>query len=323
MACGGGTQSAAPVPDPVVDAGRDALADVVEVDTDEPEEVGEDVEGDVPERPMTPDFLGEDAGDEVEGVLQVLTYNVAGLPQGVSSSDPVRNIPQISPKLNAYDLAMVQEDFWYHTELKAEVDHPYLTVSWRETDPLSDNIGDGLNRFSRKPFGAFERVDWGACHGRFECANDCLATKGFSYGVMALANGVKVDVYNLHAEAGGCDEDYIAREAGIEKLIDFAQARSEGRAILMMGDFNLHVVRDEADGVLFGHLLDALGLRDACWEVDCGDERIDRILMRDAEGLSLRTLSWEVPPEFVTASGEDLSDHKPVAIELGWSVVVD
>ena len=65
-------------------------------------------------------------GDDTDqGEFSVLTYNVAGLPEPLSGSSPSVNTPQISPMLNAYELVLVQEDFWYHHELIAEVDHPY------------------------------------------------------------------------------------------------------------------------------------------------------------------------------------------------------
>ena len=69
-----------------------------------------------------------------------LAYNVAGLPQGISGSDPERNLPLISPLLNDYDVVLTQEDFdwWtplaglldfrnYHARLRADATHPYRT----------------------------------------------------------------------------------------------------------------------------------------------------------------------------------------------------
>lgn len=304
--------------------GRDTgdVADLADAgDTPDAPDTADDPDvPDVPDvpPPQTEDYLDEDAGDATEGTARILTYNVAGLPQGISSSNPVEFIPQISPLLNTYDLVLAQEDFWYPEQLRADIDHPYVTVPYRTERPETENVGDGLNRFSRYPFGRFERRAWPRCHGQFDCASDCLASKGFSYARTLLANGVVVDVYNLHMEAGGCTEDLTARAEGVETLIAFALEHSEGQAIVMGGDFNLHVVRDEEDGVLYDHLMTALGLRDACWDVDCGDERIDRFLLRDSDQVALTTTAWSVPREFVSPEGEDLSDHKPIAIELQW-----
>ncbi|HNC65195.1 MAG TPA: hypothetical protein PK075_11140 [Chitinophagales bacterium] len=41
-----------------------------------------------------------------------MTYNVAGLPEGINSDQfPSRHIPLISPLLNNFDVVNVQEDF--------------------------------------------------------------------------------------------------------------------------------------------------------------------------------------------------------------------
>src|SRR5688572_5820705 len=45
------------------------------------------------------------------GTIRFLTYNVAGLPEGVSKSHPAANTPLMSPLLNDFDLVVVQEDF--------------------------------------------------------------------------------------------------------------------------------------------------------------------------------------------------------------------
>src|SRR5688572_4369456 len=45
------------------------------------------------------------------GTLLALTYNVAGLPEGLSQSMPMRNTPIIGPLLNDYDLVFLQESW--------------------------------------------------------------------------------------------------------------------------------------------------------------------------------------------------------------------
>ena len=251
------------------------------------------------------------------GELTVLTYNVAGLPQGISSSDPERNIPQISPLLNGFDLVLVQEDFWYHQELVAQVQHPHRSEPWTD-DPAQDGMGDGLNRFSQLAFGELERVPWYSCHGRLECASDCLATKGWSYARHTLDEGVEVDVYNLHKEAGSCPEDVEIRANAAEHLVEAIAARSEGRAVIVAGDFNLKVDRP-GDGDSLRRIVEGAGLTDACEAVACGDQRIDMIMVRGSDDLELEVLSWWLPEEFVDAeTGEALSDHLPVAASLRY-----
>lgn len=252
------------------------------------------------------------------GELSVLTYNVAGLPEGISGSNPETNIPQISPLLNDFDLVLVQEDFWYHTELVAEVMHPHQSAPWSQMPALED-IGDGLNRFSDFEFGELERVAWYDCHGQVDCASDCLATKGWSFARHTLADGVEIDVYNLHMEAGGCPEDIEIRTQAADDLAEAIMTRSEGRALIVAGDFNLRAT-DPEDVEPLQRIVEGANLTDACDALDCGDQRIDHIMVRDGTDLRIEVLSWSTPEQFVEArTGEPLSDHLPVAATLRYT----
>jgi endonuclease/exonuclease/phosphatase family metal-dependent hydrolase len=252
------------------------------------------------------------------GELTVLTYNIAGLPQGISDSDPERNIPQISPLLNAFELVLVQEDFWYHEELVAEVMHPHRSEPWTD-DPLEDGVGDGLNRFSQFAFGELERVPWYDCHGQLDCSSDCLATKGWSFARHTLDEGVEIDVYNLHMEAGSCPEDIEIRANSAIHLVEAIEARSEGRSVIVAGDFNLKETRPR-DMDSLQHIIEGAGLTDACQAVACGDQRIDMIMVRGTPDLEIEVLDWWLPEEFVDAeTGDPLSDHLPVAASLRYT----
>ena len=58
---------------------------------------------------------GEPEPELQSGSFTMLTYNVAGLPDGLNDDqNPEVNIPQMAPHLNPYDLVVVQEDFSYH-----------------------------------------------------------------------------------------------------------------------------------------------------------------------------------------------------------------
>lgn len=257
-------------------------------------------------------------GPVAEGSLDVLTYNVAGLPQGISSSDPERYIPQISPLLNAYPLVLVQEDFWYHTELTADVTLPHASEPHND-DPEANGIGDGLNRFSEFPFDpVIERVPWYACHGQLDCSSDCLASKGWSFSRMTVDEGVELDVYNLHMEAGGCPEDLEIRTNSAVDLAEAIAARSEGRALIVAGDFNLRAT-DPEDVEPLMLVMDGAGLIDACDAVGCDDQRIDHIMIRSGDRVALTVENWRVPEEFVDAEdGAALSDHLPVASVIAY-----
>src|SRR5262249_4645301 len=109
------------------------------------------------------------------GAFGVLTYNIAGLPDGLSSAPTERAAATtaIGQRLGPYDIVHVQEDFNYHANLYAADTHPYRT-------PTSGGagIGSGLNTLSGIPYDAddFERVQWNSCQLD---SGDCLTPKGF------------------------------------------------------------------------------------------------------------------------------------------------
>ena len=253
-------------------------------------------------------------GASSSGSFSVLTYNVAGLPQGISGGNPTVNTPLISPLLNPFDLVYVQEDFSFHAALVSAVTHPHLSL------PLSTGgaLGDGLNRLARFPFSNFTREAWQVCHGTFDSGSDCLTKKGFSVGSHQLADGVSVDVYNLHMDAGhNSQEDYKARQAQVQQLLAAIQKRSVGLPVIVAGDTNL---KDSQDEVMLQVLLDGAGvegrlprprLRGACPHRSHHVPR-QRHAHAHAEELA-RGLN------FVDGAAKPLSDHEAVAVDFDWS----
>jgi hypothetical protein len=271
--------------------------------------------------------------------LSVLSYNVAGLPAGISSSNPQFNTVQISPRLNAFDLALVQEDFFYHDDLISQAVHPFISVKDTRNAPLVEELGldlglgDGLNTFSFSPFDGFRRVQWSSCFGDFTnvatSAADCLATKGFTLARHELAPHTWVDVYNLHADAGGGPDDLEARRTNIRQLRDYILAHSAGRAVIVLGDTNSRYTR-AAD--VLPELLATTGLSDVWVELvrggvlpavgpsvgDCDTdavacERVDKIFYRSSDRVQITPLAYDVPLDWVDAMGVQLSDHEPVS----------
>ena len=167
------------------------------------------------------------------GTFNVLTYNVAGLPEGLSSGSPEKNTPLISPRLGAYEVVNVQEDFNYHAALYAGDNHPYRTATSGGVP-----FGDGLNTLSAYPFGDFARVKWDRCNG-----TDCLTPKGFTFARVRLAEGVFVDLYNVHANAGSTDADLSARRTNIDPALAIRHRELLGNAVIIMGDTNTRYTR--------------------------------------------------------------------------------
>lgn len=245
------------------------------------------------------------------GTFTVLTYNVAGLPQGISQGQPVLNTPKISARLDGFDIVLTQEDFFYGKELKSKATHPYYA-------PRSEagTLGDGLSRFSVFPITAVDHQAWEVCHGYLWYANDCLTPKGFSFARHTIAPGVEIDIYDLHADAGRDQGDMEARSKGVDQLIAYIKKNSEGRAVIIGGDTNLR--SRPIDEASFKRLLDSLGLTDACAEVGDGKPRLDRVVYRSGQGVELKAVRHQVEHEKFSVAGLPLSDHLPISVTFEW-----
>jgi endonuclease/exonuclease/phosphatase family metal-dependent hydrolase len=247
------------------------------------------------------------------GKLRVVTYNVAGLPEGISASRPATNSPLIGERLNRYDLVLVQEDFAYGRELRARVRLPYQSGAFVRGERY--DFGDGLSVFSRFPFAELERTAWTACHGITGDYFDCLTPKGFTVTTLTLGDGVVLDVYDAHLDAGSSDGDRAARTAQLEQLAAAIILHSEDRAVLLGGDFNL----DANERTKLERFERATGLADACSALRCPHEaRVDRVLFRASGRVELSPLHWRIAPGFLDTRGVPLSDHAPVAVDFHW-----
>jgi endonuclease/exonuclease/phosphatase family metal-dependent hydrolase len=268
------------------------------------------------------------------GTLTVLTYNVAGLPEGLSSAPSPRQsaTTEIGRRLGPFDLVDVEEDFNYHASLYAADGHPYRT-------PTSGGagIGSGLNTLSNYPYDVddFERVHWNSCQLD---SGDCLTPKGFTFLRVRLAEGDDVDVYNLHTNAGTSSGDESSRASNLAQLTAFLRAHSTGNAVVVMGDTNTRYTR--ADDTIAAFAADN-GLTDAWVQLERGGvapaagsptlgcdenaitdtcEVVDKILYRSNPLLTLTATAYhDEHAGFLTASGAMLSDHDPISVRFSWA----
>jgi hypothetical protein len=283
------------------------------------------------------------------GTIRALSYNVAGLPEGISGSHPAVNTPLISPKLNAYDLVAVQEDWvdfdppvpgfdFHHDDLIAAADHPYKSVPappayGRDPRRPSAATADGLNLLSRYRLSDSVHTMWNGCFGGADTADggaaDCLALKGFTFTRATLADGVEVDVYDLHGEAGGTAEDQRLQTEDFRQLAAFLATFSAGHAVILTGDTNLHTdgrhpdASGTADREIWRAFLTATGLADVCDTLSCGPDgdAIDKLALRSSPALTLTARSHQFAPEFVDAAGAPLSDHRALAVTIDWQAL--
>ncbi|MEV7323538.1 jacalin-like lectin [Streptomyces sp. NPDC093970] len=270
------------------------------------------------------------------GTFSVLTYNVAGLPEWLSSASTPRDTSttEIGRRIAPYDIVNVQEDFDYHAYLYSTDTHPYRTAT-----SGGAGIGSGLNTVSDHAWDGddFERVRWNSCQVD---SGDCLTPKGFTFMRERLAEGVYVDFYNLHTNAGTNDGDEASRADNLDQLTSFISAHSAGNAVVVMGDTNTRYTR-AADTI--AEFASANGLTDAWVQLVRGGsapakgsdalvcdqtgttvpdtcEVVDKVLYRGSRLVTLDATSYgNEHAGFLDSAGLMLSDHDPVAVGFSWS----
>ncbi|MFD5543386.1 jacalin-like lectin [Streptomyces sp. NPDC127079] len=270
------------------------------------------------------------------GTFSVLTYNVAGLPQGLSSAPTPRDTSttEIGRRIAPYDIVNVEEDFNYHAYLYATDTHPYRTAT-----SGGAGIGSGLNTVSNYAWDGddFERVHWNSCQVD---SGDCLTPKGFTFMRERLAEGVYVDFYNLHTNAGTNDGDEASRADNLNQLTSFISTHSAGNAVVVMGDTNTRYTRS-ADTI--AEFAAANGLTDAWVQLIRGGsapakgsdalvcdqsgatvpntcEVVDKVLYRGSKLVNLKATSYNNEhAKFLTSDGLMLSDHDPITVGFSWS----
>lgn len=263
----------------------------------------------------------------------VLTYNVAGLPEPLSSSKPATNTPLISPILNGYDIIAVQEDFAYHNQLIKSVTHPYLT-------PTSGSVpgGDGMNFISKYPLYDYDRETWNKRSGVFDNGSDQLTPKGFMYAQYQLEPGVYVDIYTLHTDAGDDASSYAARCDNMTQIANYIKTYSNGNAVIVMGDTNSRYTRKQDN--FETTLMQQCGLRDPWIDIirkgsvpadgdalmDASNkngpnyEVVDKVLYRSSKSVTLNALSYRIEDtKFVDSKGNQLSDHYPLTVQFQYT----
>ena len=268
------------------------------------------------------------------GTLSLLSYNVAGLPQGLSSAPTPRDsaTTAIGQRLGPYDIVHVEEDFNYHANLYAADTHPYRT-------PTSGGAGtgSGLNTLSDYPYDTddFERVHWNSCQVD---SGDCLTPKGFTFMRVRLAEGIYVDFYNLHTNAGTSSGDESSRADNLSQLSTYIASHSAGNAVVVMGDTNSRYTRS-ADTI--AGFAAANGLTDAWVKLERGGsapaagspdlvcdetaitntcEVVDKVLYRSGPLVSLTATYYNNDhAAFLDSSGAMLSDHDPINVRFSWT----
>jgi endonuclease/exonuclease/phosphatase family metal-dependent hydrolase len=268
-------------------------------------------------------------GDSVS--LSLLTYNIHGLFWGVAKDDlPRDRMPTIGRLSNQYDVVLYQEDFEYHDVLRKQLGRytsfrgsglgydprrvlmkalmtPFALVVPRFSAPY----GAGVSALVRSDWAApddVDRGDYGSCHRWFGSRGDCWANKGWLRVGIQPGNGVPVDLYTTHLDAGPGTSSQRVRRRQLRRLADAIERLSAGRAVIVAGDLNLSIKRS-LDEVSMREFRERLGLLKsgvaselAIWN------RRDCIIYRDGPQTTLELESAGRATEFVR-DARALSDH--------------
>ncbi|KAL1946645.1 hypothetical protein VTO73DRAFT_14749 [Trametes versicolor] len=280
------------------------------------------------------------AASAASGTFNVLSMNVAGLPEILNSNgesgDKTSNTMVIGQDMSAYSYSLihVQEDFNYHATLYAYDTHPFRTATSGGVP-----FGSGLNTLSNFDWVDFSRTKWATCSDASE--SDCLTPKGFTFMRVRVDEGVYIDAINLHADAGTEDGDNVARTANIQQVADFIAANSVGNAVLVFGDTNSRYTRAVDTGIRT--LVSQEGMTDA-WvkharngsppaagadAIVCPDgvptniscETVDKVFYRGSKLINLSSTDFFYDTaRFLSSDLALLTDHNPVRIEFSWSL---
>lgn len=300
-------------------------------------------------------FVNATDGNIITGKLNVISCNVDGLPIPSFLSSTKRPIIKATKllaqqiKSTDCDILCAQEDFNFHSLLEKNLGMEYSTIS-----SGGAAIGDGLNIFSKFPIYNEGRDAWKSAYGVFDCGSDELTPKGIQYCTVEIADGVFVDVYNLHADAWEDDDSMNAKADQFDQLINLIEEHSKtDRAVILAGDFNTNyaVFREGYKGGRYNvdlcqKLLDNFighGFKDAWVEINNGGnydftysemrerygkeyprtwDTLDHIFVRDGAGVSFNIEEAyydDFECDGITWDGY-LSDHAALRTVLSYTV---
>ena len=155
-----------------------------------------------------------------------------------------------------------------------------------------------------------------------------------------FAEGVVIDAYNLHADAGTTAADNTARASNLRQVSDYIKANSIGNAVVVFGDSNSRYTRTDdipavfkeqngmtdtwlqlvRNGVAPAKGADALLCSNPATNNTC--EIVDKTWYRGSAAVSLQAKTFDYAGHlFLQENGDLLSDHNGVLVDFAWSVV--
>jgi len=247
--------------------------------------------------------------------LSLVTYNIHALHPIISRDNPHQRIPEILNKSDGYDILFLQENWIFKDkELLAHLPN-YNIVSSRASKflwPIKKIInphGSGLVLFVKKEIDIISQNEesFEKCSGWISKEHDCLSPKGFQHIILKIDSD-SLHLYNTHLDAGTSQFDQKVRKLQIEHLANYIIQNSTGHPLIIAGDFNVNLLKDENPIIFwFKHELELTIIDWMSSDNSKSSEILDYIFFRGSESLEMSLLKGEVDNNL-----NGLSDHPPI-----------
>jgi hypothetical protein len=189
-------------------------------------------------------------GEGATNDFSVCTLNVDGLPESILFVTLNEDGPQASGTREisqylankGYDLIAVQEDFNFDEELRSSLTNYDHGTHRGKVTGLSNNT-DGLNFFWNTAKGrSASDEDWTQFNHSESGDGNQYIKKGWRYYEVTLAEGMKIDVYMTHMDAG---DVVSSRNIQWTELANAVIANENtNRPKIILGDFNSRFTRE-------------------------------------------------------------------------------
>jgi hypothetical protein len=248
---------------------------------------------------------GANAGERIS----VLTLNVAGLPDFLTSQDnPEMRMVHIAARAEKWDVVAYQEDFYYSrwldlsqafdTTIRGNKMHKW-SMMWPWLRKSGLTIKTNLVPWSRD-FTAYSE-----CFGHKNYGSDCWVPKGVLCMRTLTPGGVLMDFCTTHMDAGNDPGSTAARQTQIDEfltsfpppVLDVPWLRVEA------GDYNLRTYQEDIVPLLEGREVIVYNTGEG--------NNVDYITVTTNDHLSVRVIEGGVVPMF-----DGLSDHPGIGAIL-------
>ena len=254
-----------------------------------------------------------------EGQVSLLTLNVAGLPNFLTSQDyPRERMYGIAHYANAYDVVAYQEDFYYSADLDR---HSQFANRERATKWHGWAIWPWLRKSGITLQTPWAPIDsrfhaYTTCDGYFKHGSDCWVPKGVLCTRTVLPSSVVMDVCNTHMDAGGTKQGWAVKGEQVEEYLAFLPepVTDEPYILVELGDFNMRPGHPFMQRLMAGK---EIVISERYGQTNFVEyNEVDYIMVTSNSLVNVTTLRAGTAPEF-----NGWSDHYGVFALIGLEIV--